>query len=74
MYVCICNGYRDAEIREVAQSGVTCARRVYHALGSGPQCGQCLTLAQDLIDRFHDDTRVKAAEAVCFEATGLQGA
>src|SRR3546814_20427038 len=27
MYVCLCNGYRDTEIREIAESGVRCARR-----------------------------------------------
>src|SRR3546814_5304324 len=26
MYVCLCNGYRDTEIREIAESGVRCAR------------------------------------------------
>ena len=41
MYVCICNAYRDAEIREAA-------------LGGGPRCGRCLPTAQELIDREHD--------------------
>jgi bacterioferritin-associated ferredoxin len=50
MYVCICNGYRDAEIREVARSGVQCARDAYCSLGSGPICGKCLDFAQALID------------------------
>lgn len=50
MYVCICNGYRDAEIREVAQSGVDRARDVYECLGAGPNCGKCLEFAQTLID------------------------
>lgn len=57
MYVCLCNGYRDAEISEVAEGGVRCARRAYHALGSGPRCGRCLTVAQALIDRIHEDRR-----------------
>ena len=66
MYVCICNGYRDAEISKVAQqSGVRCARRAYFALGNGPRCGQCLTVAQDLIDRIHDGTQ--AAGTLCPE-------
>ncbi len=53
MYVCICNGYRDAEIRDMARSGIRCARKAYDALGDGPNCGQCLAVAQDLIDRVH---------------------
>ena len=55
MYVCICNGYRDAEIREMARSGAHCARSAYLMLGSGPRCGLCLAAAQELIDLVHRD-------------------
>lgn len=55
MYVCLCNGYRDSEISDVARSGVRCARRAYFELGSGPRCGQCLEMAQDLIDEVHEE-------------------
>lgn len=54
MYVCICNGYRDAEICEVARSGIRCARTAYQTLGAGPCCGQCLDFAQSLIDQEHE--------------------
>ena len=57
MYVCICNGYRDADIRRVAQTGIRCARTAYLLLGDGPRCGRCLDVAQDLIDRVHEDPR-----------------
>jgi bacterioferritin-associated ferredoxin len=53
MYVCLCNGYRDSEIRDVAQTGVKCARAAYRTLGNGPRCGRCLEFAQDLIDGIH---------------------
>lgn len=59
MYVCICNGYRDSEISDVARGGVRCARRAYFELGSGPRCGQCLEMAQDLIDEVHEETARK---------------
>lgn len=51
MYVCVCNGYRESDIRDAARAGARCARRAYDSLGGGPQCGKCLDLAQDLIDR-----------------------
>ena len=54
MYVCLCNGYRDSEISEVARSGVRCAKRAYFSMGSGPRCGQCLDMAQDIIDDVHE--------------------
>ena len=50
MYVCICNGYRDAELRQLAHEGVSCAVEAYCSLGNGPCCGRCLDSAQQIID------------------------
>lgn len=62
MYVCLCNGYRDAEIREVAESGVRCVQEVYLTLGNGPCCGSCLDCAQDIVDSVHGGTAEPASE------------
>ena len=53
MYVCLCNGYREDEIREVAESGVQCAQEAYLTLGNGPCCGTCLDFAQEIVDGVH---------------------
>ncbi len=50
LYVCVCNGYSDRDIRDVARTGVSCARAAYQSLGAGPRCGKCLEFAQALID------------------------
>lgn len=50
MYVCLCNGYRDSELRQLACEGVSCAREAYRALGNGPCCGRCLECAQEIMD------------------------
>lgn len=50
MYVCLCNGYRDSELRELAASGISCAIEAYHSLGGGPCCGRCVPTAQQIID------------------------
>lgn len=51
MYVCVCNGYRESEIEQTARaSGLSCPVAVYQALGSGPCCGTCLPMAQDVIN------------------------
>ena len=50
MYVCICNGYRESELREVAREGAVTAEDAYLSLGDGPCCGRCLPLAQDIVD------------------------
>ena len=54
MYICICNAYRDVEIREAARAGLRSAHKAYAALGAPPRCGRCLPVAQELIDREHD--------------------
>ena len=61
MYVCLCNGYRDREFREVAYEGISCAVEAYLALGDGPCCGRCLDCAQGIIN-----------QARCASATGLR--
>ncbi len=63
MYVCLCNGHRERDIVEIARTGVRCARRAYDILGGQPQCGQCLTFAQTLIDDFHGESSAGAASA-----------
>lgn len=68
MYVCMCNGYRDAEIRELARSGIRCARTAYRTLGGEPRCGKCLTVAQDLIDRVHGNGAAATATAAVAKA------
>ncbi len=53
MYVCMCNGYRDADLREVARTGISSAEEAYAALGREPNCGNCLDCAQWIIDQVH---------------------
>jgi bacterioferritin-associated ferredoxin len=70
VYVCICNGYRDAEIREAAREGARCAHEAYWALGNGPCCGRCLPVAQSLIDRVHGEKPATGAFIGAFEPVG----
>lgn len=51
MYICLCNGHRDRELRELASRGVSCVREAYRQLGGDPVCGRCLDFAQDVLDR-----------------------
>ncbi|MPY72654.1 MAG: ferredoxin [Alphaproteobacteria bacterium] len=50
MYVCLCNGYRDSELRELARRGFSDAEDAFLALGDGPCCGGCLDFAQTIMD------------------------
>jgi bacterioferritin-associated ferredoxin len=53
MFVCICNGHRDREIRDAARSGLRCAREIYRRLGKPARCGRCLDFAGRLVDEVH---------------------
>jgi bacterioferritin-associated ferredoxin len=50
MYVCLCNGYRESELRELARRGISDAEDAYLALGDGPCCGSCVDFAQGIMD------------------------
>lgn len=59
MFVCLCNGHRDSEIRQAAQAGLTCARQIYRQLGKPVRCGRCLEFAAGVIA----DARASLASA-----------
>jgi bacterioferritin-associated ferredoxin len=61
MVVCVCNRYRDADIRAAAQSGMTCPREIYTSLGSPPRCGRCLEFAAEVIREAHGAAAAAAA-------------
>lgn len=63
MYVCICNGHRDRDIRAVAKTGLRCAKAVYRHLGKPARCGRCLDVAAQVIAEVHAETPAAAAEA-----------
>jgi bacterioferritin-associated ferredoxin len=57
MYICICNGHRDRDIRsKAAETGLRCARAIYAHLGKPPRCGRCLDLAAQVIEEVHGAT------------------
>jgi bacterioferritin-associated ferredoxin len=57
MVVCICNVIREKDIRDAARKGVTDVVDVYATLGCEPNCCQCLSFAEQIID---EECRVAA--------------
>ena len=51
MYVCICNGVTDHQIREAAEAGVSSVAELTMRTGCGANCGSCLDMAADLLAR-----------------------
>lgn len=52
MYVCVCNGVTDHEIREVAAAGCRTIAELTMRTGCGATCGSCLDMAQALLDEM----------------------
>lgn len=50
MYVCLCHGVTDGQIREAITAEGCCSfREVRNTLGVATQCGKCACAARDLI-------------------------
>jgi bacterioferritin-associated ferredoxin len=50
MYVCICNGVTDRQIREAAEAGCASVAELTMRTGAGATCGSCLVLAGEILD------------------------
>ncbi|WP_308911222.1 (2Fe-2S)-binding protein [Pseudokordiimonas caeni] len=63
MYVCLCNGYTDKDIRQaVSAGGVQCADDAYKALGGSFCCGCCRDCANEILDEELPKVSYLAAE------------
>lgn len=49
MYVCICKGITDHQIRAAVNQGADTMRVLRHTLGVASQCGKCGSLARDIM-------------------------
>lgn len=55
MYVCICKGITDTQIRAAVQDGASSLRDVSHSLGVASQCGKCGIMAREIVrESLHD--------------------
>ncbi len=54
MFICNCNAIRESELRKIARHVPCCSISAYAALGKTPQCGQCLTDAEDILREEQD--------------------
>lgn len=51
MYVCICNGVTDHDIREAAEAGCRSMAELTMRTGAGASCGSCVEMATDLLEK-----------------------
>lgn len=51
MYVCLCNGITEREIRQVVEAGCRSVSELTMRTGCGASCGSCLEMAAQLLDQ-----------------------
>lgn len=51
MYVCICHGFTDSQVRDLHARGCRSIAEVYRCLSGGepPQCGKCVPFVRDML-------------------------
>lgn len=60
MYVCICRGVTDNQIKAQVANGATCVKDVCRQLGVAGQCGKCGILAKQIIQETVLESQGKA--------------
>jgi bacterioferritin-associated ferredoxin len=50
MYVCLCRGVTDSQIRQAVAEGATTLREVNTLLGTASQCGKCGMTTRDIVN------------------------
>jgi bacterioferritin-associated ferredoxin len=48
MYICLCNGLTDRDVRASCDGGCSVAM-VYRSLGCEPQCGKCVPYIRQML-------------------------
>jgi bacterioferritin-associated ferredoxin len=56
MYVCLCNGLTDRQVRGVAKVAGCSAASVHRSLGVRPQCGKCLPMMRQILRDLAQDS------------------
>lgn len=65
MYVCLCKGITDHQIRAEVADGAQSLRDVSRRLGVATQCGKCAGCARQVIREACNRHREAAAELPC---------
>ena len=68
MYVCLCQGVTDHQIREAIYEGCCSYRDVRVATGVGTQCGKCACEAKQLVRETLSDLHHAQAHPAAFVA------
>ncbi len=51
MYVCLCNGITDRDIRESIADGASSVEEVMYLTGAATRCGSCMATIAAMVDQ-----------------------
>jgi bacterioferritin-associated ferredoxin len=68
MYVCICKGITDSDIRSAVHEGASSFRSVSKQLGVSTQCGQCACHAKALVEQTLEDVQMASSSEMFYAA------
>ena len=71
MYVCLCHGVTDQEMKQQIRSGADTLEKVGNVCGAGTCCGCCREMIQDLIEE-HGPEPINVAQAPAAMARELR--
>mgnify|MGYP006189097649 CR=1 FL=1 len=58
MYVCVCKGVTDSQIRAAVEGGAESLRAVKQSLGVMTQCGKCSCLTREIVKEALESPRI----------------
>jgi bacterioferritin-associated ferredoxin len=61
MYVCICNGVTDRDIRDAASRGARTVKDLRRELGVASDCGKCASCAREVLRDARCETALPAS-------------
>ncbi|WP_237059042.1 bacterioferritin-associated ferredoxin [Microbulbifer sediminum] len=70
MYVCICKGITDRQIKEAVYDGSTSVKALRRQLGVSSQCGRCAELTQEIIEETMGAGVMANANSALFYSAG----
>jgi bacterioferritin-associated ferredoxin len=63
MYVCLCQGVTDGQIRDAIYQGCCSYRDIRETLGVASQCGKCACVAKQVVRETLSDLQASQAGA-----------
>lgn len=63
MYICVCGGVTESQIRAAIQEGAHTVEALSRRLGVGIQCATCVDATQWLLDEVHEEMGERRSRA-----------